>query len=790
MKLRINSINYLLNKYKIVPIVSSFVLGIILNEYVEYPWILAATLGLVSIFASILFRTMSFLLFIPLGLAFSANSQLMSEDNILGYTNEKIEVEGILYRSPESREEGTRIYLDSQYIIKDGLKEKVSGKVIIYSDEKTQSLAYGDKVRFLDIKLSPIENYNNPGAFNLKRFYKRQNIHARGFVEGADQIISFGLSESYSSILHYIDSLRIKYGNFAREHFPSPQSAVLNALTIGEKRGIPQGTRTEFSKAGVAHVLAISGLHVGAIAIAFFLLIKWILKRSEFILLKYQVPRLAATLTIVPIFLYTAVAGFSTSTVRAFIMISLYLISIAIGKQEHRLNTLCAAALIILLWHPWSLFELSFQLSFSAVFAILIAHKFYPFKFQTLEDKFYSLLKTTVAATLITFPLVANSFGILPLVSIPANLTLVPLVEFVIVPISLISFIGFLVSPYVAELLMSLNIFFIDMLLYGVRIFLEVPYSSSTIPPMNLLSWIAFSILVLTLVANSAYPKLRYLLPFILIGLIATLVYPLPGKSGDGVLRITFLDGGDSRSIVLAELPDNNNILIIGGQSKSTSSGYIEKKVVTNYLLNRGIRKIALFILTSVDKDHLNGALHLTEKFSVQEMYTNSDRLSGALWGSINDKEISWDNLSRINTRISMGDAVLEIFGSGENFVVEDTRLPLPIAFRLTYGKSSFLFGEGLNNNSFQKVLFNSYKYRINSVVLYIPDINTASSTNEIIEIISPEVMVTREMGDFVKENEQIDILSTDEVGAVTITSDGEQIQISSFANEKELILH
>ena len=117
-------------------------------------------------------------------------------------------------------------------------------------------------------------------------------------------------------------------------------------------------------------------------------------------------------MTILPIFLYAAIAGFSTSTVRAFIMISLYLLSIVIGKEEYRINTLSAAALIILLWHPWSLFELSFQLSFAAVFAILLAHKFYPFKFTTLEDKFYSLVKTTVAATLVTFPLVANSFGI------------------------------------------------------------------------------------------------------------------------------------------------------------------------------------------------------------------------------------------------------------------------------------------------------------------------------------------------------------------------------------------
>jgi len=425
MKLTQNSIKNLLNNHKIVLIVISFILGILLNEYLDSPWILVAITGLIGGIISLYFRDLRFLLFIPLGLVFSANSLVVSDSSILDYAGEKIDLEGVLYRSPESRGEGSRLYLDTDYIIREGLPEPVSGKVIIYSSENTSTLAYGDRIRLVDIKLKPIENFKNPGGFNLKKFYERQNIYARGFIDGENSIISFGLSRSYSPILYSIDRMRVKFGNFVRTGFQSPENQILNAITIGYKGGIPLAIRTEFSKSGVAHILAISGLHVGAVAIALFFLIKWLLKRSEYILLRFQVPRLAAGMTILPIFLYTAIAGFSTSTVRAFIMISLYLLSIVIGKEQYRINTLSAAALIILLWHPWSLFELSFQLSFGAVFAILLTHKFYPFKFATIKDKFYSLIKTTVAATLATFPLVANSFGILPLVSIPANLIIV-----------------------------------------------------------------------------------------------------------------------------------------------------------------------------------------------------------------------------------------------------------------------------------------------------------------------------------------------------------------------------
>jgi competence protein ComEC len=528
-------------------------------------------------------------------LVFSANSQLISDYNILDYSGEKIDLEGVLYKSPESRESGSRLYLDTDYIIREGAVAPASGKVIIYSSENTKSLAYGDRVRLLGIKLRPIENFKNPGGFNLKKFYERQNIYARGFIDGEDSIISFGLSKSYSPVLYSIDRLRIKFGNFVRSKFPSPESEILNAITIGEKGGIPAEIRTEFSKSGVAHILAISGIHVGAVAFAFFFLIKWLLKRSEYILLRWQVPRLAAGMTIVPIFLYAAIAGFSTTTVRAFIMISIYLLSIVIGKEEYRINTFSAAALIILLWHPWSLFELSFQLSFTAVFGILLAHKFYPFKFTTLEDKFYSLVKTAAAATLVTFPLVANSFGILPLVSIPANLILVPLVEIIVVPLSLVSFLVFLISPYIAGFLISLNIFFIEILMFGVETLLKIPYSSLIIPPLNTLSWILFFIIIISPILNSAYPRVKFVIPFAVIGLILSLINPIPGKGVKGVLEVNILDVGEKKSLVFIQLPDKKNGLIDGGYSNTDGDGYLERTVITNYLLSTGIREIDFY---------------------------------------------------------------------------------------------------------------------------------------------------------------------------------------------------
>jgi len=793
-----NSIYSLFYKHKIVLIVVSFIAGILLNEYIGQAWILIGALGLAATVLSIIYRNLSFLLFMPLGLAFAANSQLIPENNILNFAGNKLDLEGVLYRSPESRESGTRLYIDTEEIIVEGNREQVSGNVIVYSGEYTASLAYGDRVRLLDITLRPIENYKNPGSFNLKKFYQRQNIYAEGFVDGEDSIISFGLSKSYSPLLHSIDEARIRFGNFVRQRFPSPQSEILNAITIGEKGAIPKEIRTEFSKAGVAHILAISGLHVGAVAIAFFFLIKWLLKRSEYLLLRFQVPRLAAVMTILPVFLYSAIAGFSTSTVRAFIMITLYLLSIAIGKEQYRVNTLSAAALIILLWHPWSFFEISFQLSFAAVLGILIAHKFYPFKFITLKDKFLSLLKTTVAAAFITFPIIANSFGILPLVSIPANLLLVPLVEFIIVPLSLISFTGYLIAPGIAELVISINIFFIDMLKFGVESVLRIPYSSLTIPPMNSASWAIFILLLISLLLASVFAKIKYVIPIIALGFVLSLLVRYPGISSEGLLEVSVLDAGSNKSLVFVKTPENKNIVIDGGYSVNDKNGYLERTVLSKYLLNEGVNAIDTLILITTDSDTLSGAVHLIDKFGVREILTNGDKLSGGLWEIINEKGIKWGNLNKEGDILYLGGAALYVLKTGPDYVVEDSSKAQPVAFKIEFWEDSFLLGSSLNRPAFQKELIERYGKNLASSAIYMPNIILQEPFIELMDLVSPKILVTGNNHNSASEiaqnlhdkGETVLILETDRDGAVSIRGEGKKLRVKIFNNEKELVFN
>ncbi len=784
-------------RYKIIPPLLGLITGILLSEYLGSPWLAITILAPVAGISALLFPSLRFLIFIPIGLLFSAGPFDSPGVSVTSFSGTKIDLEGTVYRSPEKKETGSRLFLDSEYAIADGVSSPVSGKVIISTAGEAPGVSYGDRIRVIGLKLKPINNYRNPGGFDVRKYYERQGVYATGFVEGDEYIISFGRDKSYSPVIYSLDRLRLEYGNYVRENFSSPENEILNALTIGEDGGIPPGVRAEFSKAGVAHVLSISGLHVGAIAVVLFLLIKWLLKRSQYLMLRFKVVRIAAALTILPLFFYTAVAGFNTPAVRAFLMISVFFLAIIAGRNENKINTLCVAAFIILLWHPWSLFELSFQLSFAAVLGILLAHKYFPFRFGTLRDKAATLIKTTCAATFATFPLIINSFGILPVVSIPANMIMVPLVELLIVPLGLLSFLAFIISGHIAEPLISVNIHFIRMMVFGIGKLLEIPYSSLTIPPLSVPSLVLFAALGVSVLLSGKQRIFRYCLPFLAIAFILSAAYPVVRKKTEHNLIVNFLDAGEDKNIVFIELPGGENILIDGGYSNLDRKGYIERNVAGRFLLHSGVNKIDYLILTSTDRDHLSGASYLLENFNVARVFTNGDKLDGGLWEAIKDKNVEWKDLAGID-EVPLGPGLgMEILKPGRNFVIKDSSLPRPLAVRVRYGEEALLMGEALDDAGAMTALIDAYGGGLASRVLYMPDIEKDAALPVFLRTVSPGLLVTGEFDpsqaneDTVlrKEISRMTLLETSKDGAVTIKTGGSKLSAETYIGDKTVNL-
>lgn len=761
---------------------AGLVFGILLAGYFHNPWLWIVILAPVAGAAALFVPALRPLLLVPVGMVLAAPAPYHPVDTIESYAGRKVDIGGSLYSSPEKRERGSRLFIDVDYVIEDGVVKPASGRTAIYSDTLVPGLSYGGSVRVIGAKLRPIENFKNPGAFDMEAHFGRQGIHTTGYVEGSERIISFGRDEGYGPVLHGLDELRHRYGNFVRSNFRPPASEVLNAVTIGEDGGIPKELRAEFSKSGVAHLLSISGLHVAAVAVVFYFLFKWLLKRSEYMMLRWSVSRIAAALTILPLFFYIALAGFSTPTVRAFIMISIFLVAIIAGKNENKINTLGVAAFVILLMRPEALFELSFQFSFLAVLGILLVNRFYPLRLGTTRDFVLTTVKTTCAAAFATLPLVLNSFGVLPMVSIPANLIFVPLVELLIVPLGLVSFVVFLFSPYVASLFIWLNMLFTEMMIFGIGLLLEIPYSSVSVRPLGAVQLVLYAALGAAVLFAAGRARARYAVPVLAVLFIISAVYPAVSRHfGDGVIA-TFLDTGKDRSTVLFELPGGRNVLVSGGPAKPAGSGFIDSAIIGGFLHGRGVNTIDCLVLTSPGKDVLGGGTYIIENFGVGKVVTDGDRLDGALWEAMRNSGIQWENLRDAREIEVPGGHGIRVMRPEGWEAVEDSAGPRPLGLRLEAAGASFLLAESLGEED-GKSLVEIYGGELESTVLFIPGTSDGDSDTALAGYVKPRVLITQGAGTAAQES--LKTYSITEDGAVTVTAGGSGIAVKSYEDER-----
>ena len=778
-----NALREFSSRFPMIPPLAGLAIGIILCVHLQNPWLWIAILAPFAGAAALFVPALRFLLLVPVGLLLISPDPYPVGGALESYAGKSVDIGGSLYVSPEKRERGSRMFLEADYVIDGGEVKPVTGRTAIYTDTLVPGLSYGDSVRVVGVKLRSIENFRNPGAFDMEAFFGRQRIYTTGYVEGGERIISFGRGEGYGPVLHGLDKLRHRFGNFVRSEFRQPASEVLNALTIGEDGGIPNDLRNEFSKSGVAHVLSISGLHVAAVAVVFYFLFKWLLKRSEYMMLRWSVSKISAALTILPLFFYMALAGFSTPTIRAFIMISIFLVAIMAGKNENKINTLGVAAFVILLMRPEAIFELSFQLSFLAVLGILLVNRFYPIKLGTTRDLVMTAVKTTCAATFATLPLILNSFGVLPVVSIPANLVFVPLVELLIVPLGLVSFVVFLFWPYAASFFIWINMLLTEMMIFGIGLLLEIPYSSVSVPPLGAVSLTLYAALGIAALLAARHARVKYAVPVLALLFTISAAWPAASRHFGSGVTATFLDTGEHRSTVLFELPGGRNVLVSGGPARPAGSGFIDRAVVSGFLHGRGVNTIDCLILTSPGKDVLAGGAYIVENFGVRKVVTDGDRLDGSLWEAIRENGVEWQNLRNLSKIDVPGGYDIKVMRPEGWEIVEDSAGPRPLALSVETAGTRFLLAESVDRKDAES-LENIYGGELESAVLFIPGTMHGGSDVGLVERVKPRVLIT-DGGGGAAAPESVRAYNIAEDGAVTVTADGSGVSVKSYEDER-----
>ncbi|MDP3260449.1 MAG: ComEC/Rec2 family competence protein, partial [Thermodesulfovibrionales bacterium] len=401
---------------------------------------------------------------------------------------------------------------------------------------------------------------------------------------GANLIEVKDLRGGKKSIWSVFEDARARLSRYVTENFSADSGALVSAITTGQRGNMSDGLKDAFNSTGLAHILSISGTHFGIFSVLLFGLFRLVIKFLPYSLLQritlYVTPSQGAAALSLPFMLaYLALSGWSIPAVRSFIMISLFLIGLLIGRKRFWLNSLLFAAFVIVLWNPEALFSPSFQLSFLAVLFIgfSISHekdeenpeaqeskgaeeqKFLPRFFASALKILRASILLTLSASLGTAPLVAYHFHYFSVISPLSNLLITPLIGFVLLPLSLISSFIFLFTGH--YMLGSLVKTVTDITVYSVRFTAEFPFSDIKIPAFPLFAVIIFYAGFVFYFFVSKKKLVPVITSLLMIVYLSAHIFLSGGEMG-----ITYLDVGQGDGAVI-ELPDKKVVVMDTGRS-------------------------------------------------------------------------------------------------------------------------------------------------------------------------------------------------------------------------------
>ncbi|TXC81337.1 ComEC/Rec2 family competence protein [Luteibaculum oceani] len=346
-------------------------------------------------------------------------------------------------------------------------------------------------------KFKPLVDNPIPGQFCYASYLARYGIYYQAFIQsGGDfQVVSsasFNLNKLAFKIASYLKRKYKKYG------LDTHELGIASALIFGDKSELDRKIQGNFSTAGVMHVLAVSGLHLGIVYLIAVVLLR--LKNKN----TFSYYKLAMLLAV--IWTYALVTGFSPSVQRAAVMFSFLAVSKKIARQASIYNVLAAAALVLIINNPLIIFEIGFQMSFTAILGILLLYphisalitwRFKPWRF------IWDLMAVSIAAQISTGILALFYFGQFPTYFLLANLVAIPLVT-LLVWVGAICNISFLIFPWLSGVLVSGIGFLVELLNEFVSFVAGLPHASMVTHSFGIYE-LVFSLVGLIFLTASCY---------------------------------------------------------------------------------------------------------------------------------------------------------------------------------------------------------------------------------------------------------------------------------------------
>lgn len=657
-----------------------------------------------------------------------------------------------------------------------------------------------------------IRNYQTPGVFNYPLQMATKSISCSGWVRSTKEILPVREPPlPFEQGLRFLpEQMRQRIALFLSQEFEPDIAGIYQALLIGSMANISPQLMESFKENGCVHVLSISGLHLSLLGLFSVIVLAFLLKRSQWLLLHTHVPTLALILTAPLLFFYTFIAGMNIPAIRALVTALLVLSAVVLRRQRSLIHLIAAAALIVLAMTPLALFTASFQLSFAAVLAINCIYPRLPLVIAAPESgskrnlradslRFVqSMLYVSLAATAGTLPFMLYHFNRFSLIGPVMNLLIEPLLCLWALPCGLLGILLLSISPAPVALLFQIGGAGIRLALVLTKAVAGLPYASIwTITPSLLEILLFFALLFLLLQRKPTSGRLTLAMVFTFVLLFSfTLSLWHPAKSKEVI--VSFLDVGQG-SATLLQLPSGKNILIDGG-GHQTDRFNIGQSIIAPYLWRKRIWRLDDLVITHPHKDHYNGLPFVHAHFQPQRLIVNGDRGDEPAYGQLMEtvrKKGTPILIARTGDKLQQDkDLLLECLGMNDlidhssGWSINDRSLVL----RLQFGERSFLFPADIGIQSEDRLMQKQDLLR--SDVLLAPHHGSKTSAGQdFLAAVSPTMIVVsagRASGGILPAPKHLEdwrqkkILSlvTAQQGTTTCTTDGKSLRTDTFTGD------
>lgn len=641
-----------------------------------------------------------------------------------------VNVTGIVTEPPEYTTDRIRFVLSAEYFEQEDVTRTVSGKILVYlnpdmkidSGKPIPALNAGDEVSVYG-KLRTAPGERNPGEFNYDRYLKLNGIEKIFYSKGYENVEVISSDNLNFFFQYLVYPSRIYALNIIDSQIPGDEGSYLKGLLTGSKTTMSQELKDNFVKAGVMHLIAVSGLNVAYVilfSMMFFSIFR--LKREyRFII------------TIIFIVYYCLFTGAQPSIVRATILGVLVIYAVLIQRRIVFLNLIGASAIVVFMIDSRQLFDAGFILSYSATISMVLFFRKYNEKLQAVILKkrkavlkifyyFVILFVSTFAAQLGTLPLTSVYFGKISLISFLSNIFAVPLSNFSLA-LGMLQVITAPLFGVISEVIAEVNYLLLKLQILMINYFGEIDYAYTVKFNFDSISMIAYFIVLIILYSAS---KEKYFFKITVAVLIIIAVSVFKYDSGSD-MRIIFFDVGQGDASLIVT-PSGKTVLIDAGSSNERFDN--AKRHIAPYLERNRMSQIDLLILTHHHNDHAGGAEYILKNFDVKKIIFNDvDKYTGnlkSLEDVIISKKIERENLSAGDV-INVGEDVKFYCLSPTDLNRSDEENSV-IVLKMKFRELDVLFPSDADAVAEMKIA-NAYNGLLNSDILKVSHHGSKSST-------------------------------------------------------------